>query len=162
MFSYRTGTVLCNDSCWHWRETHWRPKGSIKPCICAPILHLGMAVISRGRQPLSSNSASQNGEQVFSITASPCKDFDAWWSTSQLLLHAHPCVFSKACTQVMRDSKLLTKASVGYVCALGGGHSAKQGCPAVLTRPSFTNLGESQCTVIALGVRRLFFFSALN
>ena len=106
-------------SCWHWRETHWRPVESIKLCICAHVPHLGVVVISGGRQPLSSNSASQSAKQVFSITASPQKEFDVWWSTSQLLFCAYASIFSKACTQAM--SRLMaTYQGISRVCALGG------------------------------------------
>lgn len=69
-------------------------------------------------------------------------------------------VFSSASTRAM--SRLIaTYQGVSRVCALGGSNwegVAKRVCPAVLTRPSFTNLWESQCSVIALGVRGLFSF----
>lgn len=90
MFSFRTGTVLCNDFCSSLSLTlkgdSLKARGqhqALHLCICAHIPHLGMVVISGGRQPLSSNSASQNGKQVFSITASPQADLEVCWSTSQ-------------------------------------------------------------------------------
>lgn len=67
MFNYRTGTVLHNDLCSNLflslKGDLLKAKGEYQALhLCSYILHLGMVVISEGRQPLSSNSASQNGK----------------------------------------------------------------------------------------------------
>lgn len=54
-------------SCWHWRETYWRPQESIKLCFCVHRPHLARWQFLEEDILYPFNSASQNGKWVFPL-----------------------------------------------------------------------------------------------